>query len=129
MSKAGLQGKAILVVEDEFFIAKEIQQVLVQAGALIVGPVGDVASGLALAEGEALDFAVLDVNLNGAACFTIADRLAARGVPYLFLTGYDVWALPDTYRGAPCVPKPFSAEQLVAAIKQSSDAGETQEFS
>ncbi|WP_340264966.1 response regulator [Sphingobium mellinum] len=120
---AELLGKTILVVEDEFFIAKEIKQVLVEAGAVIIGPVGDVGSGLAVARTATLDFAVLDVNLNGEACFAIADSLTDRGVPYLFLTGYDGWALPDAYREVRCIPKPFGAEQLVAAIQQSSQSG------
>ena len=113
-----LQNKTILVVEDEFFIAKEIQQALLHAGARIVGPVGDLSAGLALAETAALDLAVLDVNLNGTMDFAIADRLAARGIPYLFLTGYDGWALPERYRASPCVTKPFRVEQLVATVGQ-----------
>ena len=58
-------------------------------GCTVVGPVGRIADGLRLAEQEALDGAILDVNLNGERCFPIAHALRQRGVPFVFLTGYD----------------------------------------
>lgn len=112
-----LDGKRILVVEDEYFIASDIKRQLKREGAEIVGPVGNLAAGLLLAE-EALDAAVLDVNLEEALSYPIADRLGTRDVPYVFLTGYDGWSLPAAYREAPRLAKPFSSGSVVRMVEQ-----------
>lgn len=104
---AGLSGKRILVIEDEYFIASDLKRALTAAGAEVAGPSGRVSEGLALSAGPHLDAALLDVNLEGEFSFAIADELAARGVPYVFVTGYDDWSLPEAYRAAPRVAKPF----------------------
>lgn len=113
-----LTGKRILIVEDEYFIASELKHVLKKQGAIVVGPVADLSGGLALAACEQLDGAVLDVNLEGAQTFPIADQLAERMVPYVFMTGYDAWALPEAYRGSPRLAKPVSMASLISTIEQ-----------
>ena len=82
-----------------------------------------VPGGIAFAsELSALDGALLDVNLNGAAVFPVADALAARGVPFVFSTGYDSLDLPERFRAAPCLEKPHDPFQLerrlVAAFRR-----------
>lgn len=113
---SGLAGKRILIVEDEYFIAADLKRALQQDGAIVIGPVGDVKLGLALAEAEELDAAVLDVNLEGSNSYPIADRLVDQAVPYMFLTGYDGWALPQPYRDAPRVAKPFTVHMVLAHL-------------
>ena len=115
--KPALSGKTILVVEDEYFIAADLKRALVATGATVVGPTGDLAAGLALAEEQPIDAALLDVNLEGAFSYPIADALAERDVPFLFLTGYDGWSLPETYRSIPRIAKPFSAASLLTAAE------------
>lgn len=112
-----LAGKRILVVEDEYFIASDIKRALVKAEATVVGPVGHLGEGLALLGGEPLDGAILDVNLEGATSYPIADKLAERDVPYLFLTGYDGWSLPERYRAAPRIAKPFQIGAVLKTIE------------
>ncbi|MDQ1157475.1 DNA-binding response OmpR family regulator [Sphingomonas sp. SORGH_AS 950] len=116
MSHSPLAEKRILVVEDEYFIARDLERALRAADAIVIGPVATLEQGLALAENEALDAAVLDVNLAGSRAFAIADRLSARDVPWAFLTGYDEWALPAPYRSASIVAKPFHADRVIRAI-------------
>ncbi|WP_343526064.1 response regulator [Sphingomonas sp.] len=111
-----LADKRILVVEDEYFIARDLERALRAAEAIVIGPVATLEEGLDLAETQALDAAVLDVNLAGERAFEIADRLSARHVPWTFLTGYDEWALPVAYRSAPIVAKPFQADRFIRAI-------------
>jgi CheY-like chemotaxis protein len=113
-----LAGKHILVVEDEYFIASDLQRALKKEGAVVIGPVGHLEEGLALVAHPALDAAVLDVNLEGAQTFAIAARLKLRSIPYVFVTGYDAWALPDAYRDAPRVGKPAPMPALLAVIEQ-----------
>jgi hypothetical protein len=61
---------------------------------------------------EAIDAAVLDVNLNGQMSYPIADTLAARSVPFVFSTGYDKDTLLDSYRTFPVLQKPFHRSEL-----------------
>jgi DNA-binding response OmpR family regulator len=84
---SSLQGLRILVVEDNFLVAGVIRDMLAASGCMVVGPVARVADGVRLASEEALDGAVLDINLNGDRCYPVARALRDRGVPYLFLTG------------------------------------------
>jgi len=111
-----LKTKRILVIEDEYFIAFDLARALVAAGAEVVGPAGDLATGLRLADSEEIDAAILDVDLDGAMSYPIADRLAQAQVPHLFLTGYDGWSLPAIYRNIPCLPKPFAMSGLLALV-------------
>lgn len=113
-----LAGKRILIVEDEYFIATDLKRMLSAAGAVVIGPVGKLKAGLALVEGVSIDAAVLDANLEEALSYPIADRLAERGVPYLFLTGYDGWSLPPQYRSAPRLAKPFPAQAVLAGLEK-----------
>ena len=64
-----------------------------------------------------IDAALLDVNLEGAFSYPIAAALTERDVPFLFLTGYDGWSLPETYRSIPRIAKPFSAASLLTAAE------------
>ena len=77
MTEAALAGKRILVVEDEYFIASDLKRALAAVGATPVGPAGDPARGQALLDQGPVDGALLDVNLEGATSYPVADRLAA----------------------------------------------------
>lgn len=112
---ARLDGRRILVVEDEYFIASDLRRALEERGAIVVGPTGRLDEALALAA-QPLDAALLDLNLEGDYSYAIADRLAGVGVPYMFLTGYDRWVVPAAYRHVPHVAKPFPMEALMARI-------------
>lgn len=111
-----LAGKRILVIEDEYFIASALGRALRTAEAVVVGPAADVSSGLSLLDGEAVDAAVLEVDLEGTTSYAIAERLAERAVPYMFLTGYDPGSLPETYRDVPRLPKPFPMRMFLAEV-------------
>jgi CheY-like chemotaxis protein len=116
-SAKSLQGLRILVVEDNFLAAEVVRDALERNGCTVVGPVGRVADGLRLAEQEKLDGAVLDVNLNGDRCFPIAQALNSRGVPFMFLTGYDSPAIiPDELRSTRRLGKPVLEHHLIDAL-------------
>lgn len=112
-----LSGKRVLVVEDEYYIAADLQRVLGEEGAVVIGPSGHLEDALALAA-EVLDAALLDVNLHGQPSFTIAERLDAAHVPYTFITGYDSWAIPDGYKAVPRLTKPFVMTRIVDAVER-----------
>ena len=112
----GLTGKRILVVEDEYYIAADLKRALDQAGAVVVGPTGSIEQGLDLAAGP-VDAALLDVNLHGTASFEVAEQLGRRGVPYMFLTGYDSWAIPANYDEIARLTKPYLVEKVIEAVE------------
>jgi len=111
-----LAGKSILVVEDEYFVADDLKRALSAQGATVIGPIGQIDRALTVGSEERFDAAVLDVNLEGATTYALADRLAERGIPCLFVTGYDGWAMPEAYRKAPRVAKPFAMQTVIDTI-------------
>ena len=111
--RAALSGLRVLVLEDSFLVAEVIAETLEAGGCDVVGPVSRVDSALPIARDEPLDGAVLDVNLAGEFSFPVADTLAERGVPFLFVTGYsDLEVLPSRFRKAPMMHKPFAPDEL-----------------
>lgn len=109
MSERTLAGRRIMVVEDEYFLADELSRALEAAAAAVLGPVATVATALdLLAQEAAPDAAVLDVNLGGEMAFPVADAFMARGVPFVFTTGYDQEALPVRYAAARRLEKPIA---------------------
>lgn len=115
---SSLNGMRILLVEDNFLVAEVIRDMLEASGCVIVGPAARLADGVRLASRETLDGAVLDVNLNGERCYPIARALRDRGVPYLFLTGYDDDSdvAPSELRPARHLSKPVLEAHLVEAL-------------
>ena len=112
-----LAGRRILVVEDEMMIAMLVEDMLLELGCSVVGPVHALADALALARSEpGLDAALLDVNLAGQPVFPVADALREKGVPAIFSTGYGDAGLRDIDRGSPVLQKPFRAGDLARAL-------------
>jgi CheY-like chemotaxis protein len=112
-----LQGRTILLVEDEYMLATDLLQELKAAGAIVIGPVPDVTAALNLLDGShVIDGAVLDIKLGGKPSFPIADVLASRRIPYLFSTGYDRQALPEQYQAIPRCEKPVTPESIRGAL-------------
>ncbi len=120
MRDPGLDGRRVLVVEDEYLMARDVARAFEDAGAQVVGPVPSVRHALSLLDGGSpIDFAVLDVNLAGEAVYPLADVLAARGVPFVFATGYDAAAIPTRYARALRLEKPIDPSEVVRAVSRS----------
>jgi CheY-like chemotaxis protein len=112
-----LSGRRVLVVEDEAMIAMMLEDMLADLGCAVIGPADDVPEALALAVGpDAIDVALLDVNLAGRPVFEVADALRAKGVPMIFSTGYGDAGLRDLDVGAPVLRKPFRSRDLAVAL-------------
>jgi DNA-binding response OmpR family regulator len=105
------------VVEDEFFIAEELQWLLQDAGMTVLGPAGNLANALTLAQSD-FEVALLDVNLGGHYVYPVAAKLAERRIPFIFMTGYDRSELPPEYAACPCLAKPFNPKALLALIEK-----------
>lgn len=116
MSQA-FAGRRVLVVEDESLVAMLLETILEDMGCVPVGPAATVDEGLELAGGdEPIDAALLDVNVAGKQVFPIAEALKARGVPFVFSTGYGEGGLPDEWRGQPTLQKPFTESAVRDAL-------------
>lgn len=111
----GLTDRRILIVEDESLVAMLLETILEDMGCTPAGPIATVAEALAfLAGDEVIDAALLDVNVAGHEVFPVAAELEARGIPFVFSTGYGEGGLPDGWRGRPTIQKPFTE----AAIRE-----------
>ena len=113
-----LQDRRVLVVEDDYLIGDALSEMLQSVGAEVVGPIGWAAEALAAVqeEGFAVDIALLDVDLHGERSYRIADALMARGVPFVFTTGYHGDVVEPSYRGYPRCEKPLSSRILVETL-------------
>jgi len=108
--------RRVLVVEDEMMVAWLLEDMLAELGCVVLGPVAKVDKALAMIGTEAIDVAVLDVNLDGEMSYPIADALGARGVPFVFVTGYAKDRLLDGYRSFPMLQKPFHRVELTDTL-------------
>lgn len=111
-----LEGRSILVVEDSYFVAMSMKRILADLGAAVLGPAASVDDAMSLLERVECDGAVLDVNLGDETAQPVAELLASRGVPFIFVTGYSDPDLPEDLRMKPRVSKPIQPNDLRAAI-------------
>jgi CheY-like chemotaxis protein len=113
-----LQGRRLLVVEDNYLIAADLAWQLESSGADFVGMAGSVSEAHALieAEGDSLDGVILDVNLGSEQAFPVADSLLARKIPFVFATGYDQWVIPEAYASIPRCEKPIRMAVLIPLL-------------
>jgi CheY-like chemotaxis protein len=108
----------VLVVEDEYLIRMLLEDMLTDLGYNIAGAVGTIKEASELAAKAEFNVAILDVNLDGQEVFPVAEILAKRRVPFVFVTGYGENSLPEPYRGRPALQKPFQAEQLKRVLAE-----------
>lgn len=117
MPKRSLKGCRILVVEDEYMLADELQMELSDLGATVLGPAATVEDAMSLITSELqIDGAILDVNLRGEWAFPAADALSRRQVPFLFATGYDQSVMPSRFADIVFCEKPVSVARIAAAL-------------
>lgn len=111
-------GKRLLIVEDEFVIALDLQHLLEAAGHQVVGLAANVEDALALIEASPIDGAVLDINLRGDRVTAVADMLARRGVPFVFVSGYGQSGRPAGHERVPVLAKPYNEHELLAQVER-----------
>ncbi len=114
----------VLLVEDEALVAMMIQETLTEFGFEVLGPVGTVSEALAAARDRSFDAAVLDINLGDDLVYTVAEILTRRGVPFVFVTGYDADSIDARFSSVPVLQKPIERESLQRIFLKGHDDGQ-----
>jgi CheY-like chemotaxis protein len=129
-SKASLAGLKVLVVEDEALVSMLLEDMLSDLGCEIVGPIMRLGEALRVAEdrGQAIDIAILDVNLAGERSFPVAEVLEQRGCLFVLATGYDDAGIDERWRTRPMLRKPFLPHQLEDALQEALAGAAVQGF-
>jgi DNA-binding response OmpR family regulator len=109
-------GLRVLVVEDEAIIALAIEDMLAELGFEVVGPALTLSEAERLASVEALDAAVLDINLDGKSSEPVARALCDRRIPFCFSTGYESADVPGGFEAVPLLRKPYRSESLGSVL-------------
>jgi CheY-like chemotaxis protein len=119
-ARARMAEPLILIVEDEALVAMLIEDTVGDLGCRVAGPVANVADGLAILEREVVDGAILDVNLGGRELvYPLAEALSARGIPFVFVTGYGAEGLDPRFSSTPVLQKPFHPATLEKMVLHS----------
>jgi CheY-like chemotaxis protein len=111
------KGARVLVVEDEAMIRMLLEDMLGELGFIVAAQAARVEEALEAAKTVAFDVAILDVNLNGQTIVPVAEALDARGMPFVFATGYGELNLPEAFRDRPTLKKPFQMDGLVRTLE------------
>jgi DNA-binding response OmpR family regulator len=112
-----LAGKCILIVEDEIIVALDLADKITADGAKVVGPVSTANAALDVIANTELDGVILDVNLRGEMAFPVADVLADRHIPFVFMTALDAGDIPSRHANVCRVQKPVSTEVICGALE------------
>jgi DNA-binding response OmpR family regulator len=115
VERAQLDGRIVLVVEDEPLVGLEITETLSACGAHVV-TAGRVADAIKAVDRYHISAAVLDINLDGDDCSAVCERLSQLQIPFFFYTGYS--AVPDGWADAPMITKPADGSQIVDAVNR-----------
>lgn len=111
-------GRRVLVVEDEFLVSLMTTDLLESVGCEVVGPAAQIATAFKLAQSEALDAAVLDIDIAGETIWPVASELQHRGVPFVFLSVHvPPITLPARFAATPRLDKPLMSHRLLDQLR------------
>ncbi len=114
-----LAGRRVLVVEDQFVIALDMERMLRTLGAGAVDLAASIPDALATIARTPPDLAILDLKLRTETTVPIAEALQARAIPLVFATGYaDLGAMPASLRDRPLLGKPVELADLAGILGQ-----------
>ena len=116
---SSLEGLRVLIVEDEALVSMLLEAMLEDLGCIVVGPAGRIAEATQLLQApDAIDVALLDVNVAGEQVFPVAEALKAAGKPFAFSTGYGEAGVDDGWRGALSLQKPYTFDDVRVVLEK-----------
>ena len=116
ITETSLLGCRILIVEDDYNQARDIQQLLELAGAQIVVIAGQAPDLVSLVGEARVDAGLIDINLGQGLSFALARALREHAIPFVFLTGYDASVVPEDLADAPYLRKPAATKRIIEAL-------------
>ena len=116
--RPSLSGRRILVVEDSPVVGPFTVDILADLGCKVVGPAPNMASARKIIEDGLFDAALMDIHIRGERVFPLCELLEARGVPFVFTSGYADWTMPDKWRDRPRLQKPYTVDQVEEALAE-----------
>ena len=120
MTDRTLSGHRIVILEDDYYQAQDCRQLLEKAGAKVIAISATIPDLSALLEEGRIDAVLIDINLSHGLSFDFARELKGRGIPFVFLTGYDAAILPNDLAGSGYLTKPADAARIMAALANAS---------
>ena len=113
-----VQGRNILIVEDEPLIAMMLEDFLESLGHRVHASCDNLGDALTQADEDGFDIAILDVNLKGEAVWPVAEKLKARGLPFVLASGGHVEPPPPEFAAVPMLEKPYTIDRITPVLEQ-----------
>jgi two-component SAPR family response regulator len=110
--------KQVMIVEDEMLVALDLQESIKALGYAVVGPYGRLSEAIEGAATQPIDFAILDLNLNGEMTYDLAEQLEQRGIPIVFTTGYESDAIKSRLTNCRVLNKPVVKDALESVLRE-----------
>jgi two-component SAPR family response regulator len=105
-------GNRVLLVEDEILVAMMMRDILSDLGFSVIGPFSRLSEAMVAAVHNEIDAGIVDINLGGEFVYPVADVLVARGIPFVFVTGYGVESIEGRFGSVPIIKKPVQRQAL-----------------
>src|SRR5262245_44158664 len=117
-SKRALAGARLLIVEDDFLLLMDLEEVLLDAGAHVQA-CRTIEDALRLSENDGIGAAILDVRIGAHSIAPVARKLVARGTPFLFYTGQlGNDPMMTEWQNCKTISKPAQPEMIVKAVAE-----------
>lgn len=116
MKDNALNGYRVLIAEDEYLLANDLERALKTLGANVIGPYSDPHDAYLQAAHDHLDAAIIDINLHNRPAYPVADELIRQHIPFVFYTGYGANVIPKRFAHVERWQKPADASALVDHI-------------
>jgi DNA-binding NtrC family response regulator len=118
MTMNRLHGARVLILEDDYYLASDLQDALHDAGATVLGPFACAATASAALLGERPDCALLDLNLGNGISLVLPRALKELSIPFAFVTGYDRAAISDEFDDHARAEKPVAVGRAAELVAQ-----------
>ena len=122
MTDMPLNGLRIMVVEDDYYLARDATMTIEEAGGKVVGPFATANDARDALDATGAVLAIIDINLGSGPAFELARHLDMVGLPFLITTGYDQAVVPDDLKKVVRLEKPFRSDELISAAARVYDA-------
>jgi CheY-like chemotaxis protein len=111
-----MKGSLIFLVEDEALIRMMVAEMLEELGHRVIAEAGSILEAEPLARTSKFDLGIFDINVGGCNISPVAEIVSARGLPFIFVSGYGPEGRPASFKDKPVLRKPFLIEHLADMI-------------